>query len=43
MIEYKHIKDFKVDQIKILFRSVEWFSNYARGYTIAIKENSWKK
>lgn len=26
MIEYKRTKDFEVEQIKNLFRSVEWFS-----------------
>lgn len=27
MIEYKRTKDFEVEQIKNLFRSVEWFSD----------------
>lgn len=41
MIEYKYIKDFEVDQIKILFRSVKWFSgDFPEKLQIALSNSS---
>lgn len=41
MIKYKRTKDFEVDQIKILFSSVEWFSgNFPEKLQIALSNSS---
>lgn len=41
MIKYKRVKDFEVDQIKILFSSVEWFSgNFPEKLQIALSNSS---